>query len=93
MLFLLLLSGGTPVITTGRLPKTWTGLSVPRKMTCWARVALCVAVNEVREVLGEELFAGEEAAADLFVSDALKECNDGWGGFGVESIEWSWIEA
>jgi len=37
MLFLLLLSGGTPVITTGRLPKTWTGLSVPRKMTCWAR--------------------------------------------------------
>ena len=56
-------------------------------------MALCVAVNEVREVLGEELFTGEEAAADLFVGDALEECDDCWVGFGVESIEWGWIEA
>ena len=56
-------------------------------------MALCVAVNEVLEVLGEELFMGEEAAADLFVGDALEECDDCWVGFGVESVEWGGIEA
>ena len=46
-----------------------------------------------KSLVGAKLLMFLLCNRSLCVGDALKESNDSRGGFGVKSVEWSWIEA